>query len=497
MIRPHPHLYEINTWPWLEMLSRACGRRLTLGTVPDERWDRLRAMGVDLVYLMGVWRRSALGRQLARSDKRLHADYDRALPGWRVRDVIGSAFCVVAHEPDPRVGTWDELDEVREKLHARGMRLMVDFIANHSAFDHPWVHDHPDRYVRAPEEAFRRDPSAFRAIEAAGGDIRFIACGRDPFFPPWTDVAQLDYFNPDTRAAMIGVLQTIARHADGARCDMAMLALSDVLSRTWGELVRKPARSIEFWAEARAAVPGFVLLAEVYWDLELRLQQLGFDFTYDKRLYDRLLHGPARDVLSHLRADGEYHRRSARFIENHDEERSVVAFGDRVMPAAVVVSTLPGLRFFHDGQLEGRRARLPVQLGVTPDEPVSDRLRAFYDRLLATVSTDVFHDGEWHLLDVAPAGDESHEQLLAWRWKLDDELRVVAVNLGDGPAQGHVRLNGDLSAAVEIFTFEDLLSGNRYPWTRGALESSGGLYVHLERGQSHIFAPRPVLMAPG
>src|SRR6266851_1519440 len=134
MIRPHPHLYEINTWPWLEMLSRAYGRRLTLGTVPDELWDRLRAIGVDLVYLMGVWRRSALGRQLARSDTRLYADYDRALPAWRVRDVVGSAFCVVAHEPDPRVGTWDDLDEVREKLHARGMRLMVDFIANHSAF---------------------------------------------------------------------------------------------------------------------------------------------------------------------------------------------------------------------------------------------------------------------------------------------------------------------------------------------------------------------------
>jgi hypothetical protein len=475
------------------MLSRQYRRRLTLRTVPDERWDELAALGIDLIYLMGVWRRSAVGRQVARSDARLFADYDRALPGWRAGDVIGSAFSVMEYEPDPHLGTWEELDEVREKLHTRGMRLMVDFIANHTGFDYPWINDHPDRYVGAPEEAFRRNPSAFRPIETPTGEGRFIARARDPFFPPWTDVAQLDYFNPDTRAAMIAVLQTIARHADGARCDMAMLELTDVFARTWGELVHTPAPATEFWAEARAAVPGFVMLAEVYWDLEPRLQELGFDFSYDKRLYDRLLHGSAHDVGSHLAADLDYQRRSARFIENHDEARSVVAFGDRVVPAAVVVGTLPGLRFFHDGQFEGRRVRLPVQLGTMPDEVVYDGLRAFYHRLLAVTGAETFHEGEWRMVEIAPAGDETHANLQAWRWKRGDDLRVVAVNLGGGTAQGHLRLNGDLSTSIEIFTFEDLLSGNRYPWTRDALASSGGLYVRLERGEAHIFAVRRVL----
>ena len=236
--------------------------------------------------------------------------------------------------------------------------------------------------------------------------MRFVACGRDPFFPPWTDVAQLDYFSDDTRAAMLAELQTIARHADGARCDMAMLVLSAVFGRTWSALVKAPPPATEFWAEARAAVPGFLMLAEVYWDLDWRLQQLGFDFTYDKRLYDRLVHGAPRDVRGHLGADPEYQRRSARFIENHDEARSVVAFGDRVMSAAVVVSTVPGMRFYHDGQFEGRTARLPVQLGVMADEPVDDRLLAFYRRLLEVVDAPVFHSGEWRLLDISPAGDD-------------------------------------------------------------------------------------------
>src|SRR5207247_1117569 len=134
---------------------------------------------------------------------------------------------------------------------------------------------------------------------------------------------QINHFSAGARAALVGELRAIARHADGARCDMAMLALSDVFARTWGPLASDPRPGTEFWTEARGAVPGFTLLAEVYWDLEARLQEIGFDFTYDKGLYDRLLRGNAREVRAHLGVDDGYQRRSARFIENHDEDRSV------------------------------------------------------------------------------------------------------------------------------------------------------------------------------
>ena len=265
-------------------------------------------------------------------------------------------------------------------LHARGMRLVVDFISNHTGFDHRWMAEHPDRYVSAPADVAAADPSAFHAFELPSGERRFVACGRDPYFAPWTDVAQLDYFNADTRAAMVEELRTIARHADGARCDMAMLELNEVFGRTWASLLRGGPPATEFWSDARAAVPGFTLIAEVYWDLEWALQQLGFDFTYDKRLYDRLVHDAPRDVRMHLAADAAFQRRSARFIENHDEPRCAVAFGDRARAAAVAVGTLPGLRFYHDGQFEGRRVRLPVQLGVMPEEPVDAELQTFYRR---------------------------------------------------------------------------------------------------------------------
>lgn len=486
-MRAHPHLYEINTWPWLDDLSRQAGRHVTLAGVPDREWDQLRQRGIDIVYLMGIWKRSAFGRQLARSEPLLSGAFDRALPGWTARDVAGSAYCIAGYEPDRRVGTWEDLADTRAKLRARGMQLMVDFIPNHTGFDHPWIGSHPDRYVQGDESAFRNNPGAFRAIETPSGDVRFIACGRDPYFAPWTDVAQLDYSNADTRAAMLDVLERLARHADGARCDMAMLMLSDVFSSTWMDYRQAPMPATEFWADARAAVPAFILLAEVYWDMEWRLQQLGFDFTYDKRLYDRLLYSPAADVRGHLTADAEYQRRSARFIENHDEPRSAAEFGDRVRAAAVVVSTLPGLRFFYQGQFEGRTRHLPVQLGRWSDEPANEDLLRFYERLLAAVKHDVFHAGEWRLLDVRPADDGFGHDLLAWQWVRDGELRVVVVNLGGGTAQGVVQLSSELPGdpREDAVVFEDQLDGRQFPWSRYAL-NQGGLYVRLEKGASHI-----------
>jgi hypothetical protein len=486
-MRFHPHLYEINTWPWLDELSRRAGRNQTLASVPDKDWDRIRRHGIDIVYLMGIWRRSVLGRQLALTDPSLADVFDRALPGRTAGDVAGSAYCIAAYEPDPRIGTWDDLADVRAKLHARGMKLMVDFVPNHTGFDHPWVSEHPDRYVQRDESAFHRCPDAFRAVETPAGDVRFIACGRDPCFAPWTDVAQLDYSSAETRAAMADVLRLLAVHADGARCDMAMLVLSDVFGCTWNGCLRSPMPDREFWTEARAAVPGFTLLAEVYWDLEWRLQQLGFDFTYDKRLYDRLLHCSPADVRGHLLADADYQRRSARFIENHDEPRSAAEFGDRVRAAATVMSTLPGLRFFHQGQFEGRTTRLPVQLGRWSDEPANQDLGRFYEQLLAAADDDLLHSGEWRLLDVHPAGDGSSADLVAWRWVGEEGIRIVAVNLGGRSAQGLVQISAELPGHPDGDTvvFEDQLDGRQYPWSRKAI-AENGLYVKLGKGAAHI-----------
>ena len=489
-MRPHPHLYEINTWPWLDHLSRQADRPITLGTVPASEWDRLRALGIDIVYLMGIWKRSSLGRLLALSNLPLFELFDRTLPRWLPEDVAGSAYCIAGYEPDPQIGTWDDLASARAHLHARGMQLFVDFIPNHTGFDHPWIGLHPDRYIRTTVEGFRRAPEEFRAIATVSKDVHYVACGRDPYFPPWQDVAQLDYSSPDTRGAMVAELAQLAQRVDGVRCDMAMLVLSDVFRATWKDHLTAPVPDREFWSDARRAVPSLSLMAEVYWDLEWRLQELGFDFTYDKRLYDRLLHAEPADVRGHLNGDDGYQRRSARFIENHDEERSAPTFADRLKAAAVTVGTVQGLRFFYDGQFEGRTDHLPVQLGRWRDASPDRALSSFYDRLLAAIDAEVFHQGAWQMLDVHAAGDGSSENLAAWSWVHGTDVRVVVVNLGPTQSQGLVQLSHALQPDhSSTLVFDDQLTGERYPWTRQALHQ--GLYVRLERGAAHLFKVGP------
>ena len=316
-----------------------------------------------------------------------------------------------------------------------------------------------------------------------------IACGRDPYFPPWTDVAQLNYFNPETRAAMIDVLRTISEHADGVRCDMAMLALNEVFDRTWRSVLEGqwPALADEFWPAATREAPSLLYVAEVYWDLEWRLQQQGFDFTYDKRLLDRLHGGTAREVRSHLEADSVFSNRLVRFLENHDEPRSAGQLAARLPAAATMVATLPGMRFFFDGQLDGALKRMPVQLGRWPDESTATDIRELYDRLLRVAGENAFHDGEWQLLDVTAAGNQSHSDLIAWQWLHESERFVIALNLGAGSADGHVQLTQLPSS--ESWTFTDRLTGAAYRWDRASLESRG-LYVRLDAGRSHVLTMR-------
>jgi glycosidase len=417
IMRAHPHLYEISAWPWLERLSRQTGRTVTLGSVPAAVWDRIRDDGFDYVYLMGVWRRSPIGRLAARTLAPLLHAYDQVLPGWSMRDVPGSPYSIQAYEPDDRMGAWADLDRARAELARRGLKLVLDFVPNHTGFDHDWVQRRPELYVEGTLDDYRREPDLFHPVDA-GSTVRFVACGRDPFFPPWRDVAQLNYFNPETREAMCGVLETIAQHCDAVRCDMAMLVLNDIFAQTWGTRVDLlwPQPADEFWPAATSRVSRLTFMAEVYWDREWQLQQQGMHFTYDKRLLDRLHRGSADDVRGHLRAERDFSSRLVRFLENHDEPRSAAVFGDRLPAAATIAYTLPGVRFFFDGQFDGVQATPPVQLGRWLEEVPRPGVSTLYERLLAAIDRPLFHEGSWDLLDVQPAGDDTSGEIVAFQW---------------------------------------------------------------------------------
>ena len=489
--RPHPHLYEINAWVWLEELSARHGRRINIGSVPGEEWDALAALGFDYVWLMGVWKRSPASRKIALAEPSLRAAYDAALPGWSPNDVAGSPYSIHAYTPDRRIGAWKDLDAARAQLRRRGLGLILDFVPNHTAIDHPWTRAQPDFYVQGTLGDFKRDPASFLRVAPARGSPRFLARGRDPYFPAWTDTAQLNYFNPELRAALLKEIRSIAAHCDGLRCDMAMLVLNDVFVRTWEQYLVGYARpATEFWPEAVAAAPGLVFLAEVYWDHEWTMHQLGFHFAYDKRLYDRLCHHPG-EVRSHLQAEWDYQSKLARFLENHDEPRATEVFGlDRLEAPATLIATLPGMRFYHQGQLDGVRRRWPVQLGRVASGTSDPAYRSFYTQLLALARDDAFHSGDWRLLEVDPCGDATSENLIACRWRAGAAYKLVVVNLGSGLSQGHIPLREEFDLAGDL-AFHDQLHDATYE-RRGEDLAAHGLYVRLEPYRAHLFDVRPL-----
>ncbi|HLN09821.1 MAG TPA: alpha-amylase family glycosyl hydrolase, partial [Xanthobacteraceae bacterium] len=379
---------------------------------------------------------------MSRADPALQSEFQAVLPNVTEDDICGSGFAISAYEVGEAAGGTQALADLRARLARRGLRLMLDFVPNHTALDHPWVKAHPDFYIQGGEASLAAAPESYCRCDTDQG-ARIFAHGRDPNFPPWRDTLQLDYANPALQAAQIARLLAIARQCDGVRCDMAMLLLPQVFARTWG---RAPP---PFWPQAIAAVrasfPGFVFLAEAYWDLEWELQQQGFDWCYDKRLYDRLRDADAAAVRAHLGAGLDYQDHLARFLENHDEARAAATFAwPRHQAAAVVTYLAPGLRFFHQGQLEGARVRLPVQLCRGPVEPAEPDIARFYARLLTVLGTGkAFRDGAWSLLPPQPAwaGNATASDFLACAWQGPDGGRhVIVVNYSDHRAQCRLRL---------------------------------------------------------
>ena len=492
-----PSLFQINTRARLSELSESHGRSATLDDLPDAELDRIAAEGFEWVWLLGVWQTGEAGRAVSLERPEWQTEYHEVLVDCRPTDVVGSPFAVRDYVVHRDLGGPAGLERLRQRLAKRGLRLMLDFVPNHTALDHPWARRHPEFYVEGTEEDLAREPQNYVRVEGTRPP-RVLAHGRDPYFPGWPDTLQLNYRHPALREAMAGILERIASQCDGVRCDMAMLVLPDVIQRTWGERARpadgREAIDAPFWPEAIGRVrrqrPDFVFMAEAYWDLEWTLQQQGFDYTYDKRLYDRLREHDARAVLGHLHADSEYQRHSARFLENHDEPRAAAAFPPSVHEAAAVVALLgPGLRFVHEGQTTGRRLRASNHLCRRAPEPIDRDLETFYSRLLAVVRRQDVRDGEWALADVSPAweGNTTCEQFVAFTWARPGERLLAAVNYAPTPGQCYVRpvFAPELGGATVIL--RDLIDPTVRYERNGSDIARRGLYLNVPAWHAHVF----------
>ncbi len=401
---PYPSLYQVNTRVLLTTLSRRLGWAATLDDISDADLDQIAANGFDWVWFLGVWQTGAVGRSISLSNPEWRQNFRNLLPDFSDADVSGSCFAITSYSVHTDFGGNAALDRLRGRIHDRGMRLLLDFVPNHMAPDHPWARQYPDYFVHGTASQLEQEPQNYTR-----SDSEVLAYGRDPYFPGWPDTLQLNYANPALQEAMARELENIAAMCDGVRCDMAMLILPDVFQRTWGM------RPADFWptaiARARARNSCFVFMAEVYWDLEWTLQQQGFDYTYDKRLYDRLREALARPVRDHFRADMDFQRSSARFLENHDEPRAASDFPPAIHRAAAVLTFLcPGLRFIHQGQMDGFTRRIPVH--QTADAPNRSILSCAISMLACSVvSTIPLPRASGNCWNVPPHGMETGQSM--------------------------------------------------------------------------------------
>ena len=438
---------------------------------------------------MGVWHRGPATRLSALN---YLDEYRQVLPDVTEADVPGSAYAIRDYQVERQLGGREGLATFREQLRERGIKLILDFVPNHVATDHLWIYQHPEFFVQGTGLDHKSHPTDFFRVNTADGAAAVIARGRDPYFPAWVDTAQLNAFHPGLRRAVINTLIDIGDQCDGLRCDMAMLPMAVIFAETWNGLSGE-SPAVDYWQEiipaVRAVHPQMLFMAEVYWDLEHEMQQQGFDYTYDKRMYDRLIKSEVDEIKAHLRAELAYLRSNIRFIENHDEERAMQTLGeDRQKPAATLICTLPGAVLLHQGQFSGRRVKLPVQINRGVDEHDHPLLARFYGRLLREVRHSIYRDGCWCLLEPAPINevDVTSHYLIAYIWQLNEQLRLVVVNLSNVWSRAHLDLSRWVFLAGRSWRLHDALSKSFRFQEGEALVKDGLLLEIAALRRSHL-----------
>jgi len=477
-------IYEINTWPWLNSLSEIYNTSITLQNIPEEIFNRNISL-FDAIWLMGVWERSPASKKIALSHPDLQVEFHKALHEFRDEDVAGSPYSVYYYHVDQNIGGFEGLKKVRQQLSAQGIRLILDYVPNHVSIDSLWTLE-SNLFVEGTLEDLMSRPYDFFSLSE-----KIFAHGRDTNLSGWTDTIQINAFSREARHKTIKTLLGIAELCDGVRCDMAMLMTNKIFSKTWGEKAG-PIPEKEFWEEIITTVknkfPNFLFIAEVYWNMESQLQQQGFDFCYDKRLYERLAHENANAIIEHLKADISYQNKFVRFIENHDELRAVEKYGaDRSQAAALIALTLPGARLVHEGQMEGFKIKLPVQLGRRQTEEINQDLLEFYQNLLNLIPGEEFSNANWTLCRIDPidSGDYSFNNIISYFWWVDDKYRLVVVNFSSHFSKAHIRID-PLDYGSDKWAFKDFLTDNEFQFEGKDLEEYG-LYIELAAWKGHVF----------
>jgi len=446
----YPNILEINTWVWLNELSANYNKEILLDSVPEEIFDTY-LNKFDAIWLMGVWERSLESKKIAQEHLGLQREFHEALDDFNIDDVIGSPYAVYYYHVDSHLGGTEALQTFRKNLKKRNIKLILDYVPNHVAKDHLWTLETLEIFVEGTKEDLRTNPDAYFKMYD-----KIYAHGKDPNFPPWTDTIQINAFSQRARIKAINTLLLIAEQCDGVRCDMAMLMTNEIFKKTWKDKV-KEAPEKEFWEEIIPSIketyPKFKFIGEVYWDMEWNLLQQGFDYCYDKRLYDRIMDYNIKGIKDHLTADFDYQKNLVRFIENHDEKRAVKRLDKELSKAAaVLVLTLPGMGFIHEGQMKGYKIRIPIQLKRRKEEEKNTELFGFYQKILQIIGKNNIKAGQWELCE----GTED-ENIISYHWWNKSGEYLIVINMSNQKTKPYIKIP-HLQVDLETIQFKNLMT---------------------------------------
>jgi len=487
-MRKNPHILEINAQVWLNKFSRELNKPLTLANIPQSYLEEIKYFGFDALWLMGVWQQSPKSAEIAKHHPDILNYLAKVKPDFDPKDIGPSLYAIYDYKVNPDFGGEAALLTLKKRLNDLGVKLILDFAGNHLSCDTPYLTTNPEYFISKPGIMPQEEGLFFK-----GPDGRYYAHGRDPHFYPWSDTAQLNHFNPKTREFLRNILKYLSTLCDGLRCDMVMLMLNKVFAETWKMYLDGTKPQDEFWPKAiqeiKATNPYFTFLAEVYWGLDWEVQEMGFDYTYDKTLYDRLLLSNAQDIQGHLSAEHLYQRRSLRFIANHDEEPPIKAFGlEKSRAAAVACYTINGARLFTLNQIYGATVRYPIQ--YIPKEERNSRVVAFYEHLLRIINDPCFHGGQWSLKPIGPMGkdDQTYKNILAWLWWQSTSCKFVFINYSDSIS--NFKINEEKFPKTEKTTikFKEEFSDVTKELPIAAFKQDGGLTVSLMPFEMRIYS---------
>ena len=473
----YPILYEINTRPWLYELSQKYGKDIKkIKDIPLKEFDDLSEMGIEIIWMMGVWKLGTYGLEY---DKK--QDYSNILPDWTKDDVIGSPYSITEYICNPDIGTNDDLIWLKKEINNRNMKLMLDFVPNHSAIDAPPSITNKKLYIRAPNG---KNNSKRYTDEG-------IAYGRDSYSDGWMDVIQWNYWEYDTIKFMKFNLLNILKYADGVRCDMAHLILNDVFNKTWSEELnywnyQKPDQ--EFWInvfeEIKLKYPNAIFLAEVYedWQIEL-LNKIGFTYTYDKTLMDILIRNSAKDINNYISNKDWSH--TTHFVENHDENRIIANVGNNIekaKAAGTIAATIGGLVFFNHGQFYGYKNKLDVHLRRGAFEYINKNVFNYYKRLLEIIKESAFRGSNYYFVNNIK-GDEA-DNFIAYIREDESNHYLIIINYNENYGCVDVPIyNIEGTGIIKLYEMLDGVEYLRY----ADIIKEKGLSICLNEYQVQIF----------